>query len=117
MGRKSISTYKLNKIKKMLSEGKTSNQISSELKISTATVSNYRAYFKNKDKLNSAEKNYNNSGSIDQKMLEKVPPINANISPDSLKTSFKYIVNGTSINFKHKPKSIIIGINEIIVDI
>ena len=117
MGRKSISTYKLNKIKKLLSEGKTSNQISSELKISTATVSNYRAYFKKKDKLNLTEKNYNNSGSIDQKMLEKVPSTNANISSDTFKTSFKYIVNGTSINFKHKPKSIIIGINEIIVDI
>ena len=50
-------------------------------------------------------------------MLEKVPSTNANISPDTFKTSFKYIVNGTSINFNHKPKSIIIGIIEIIVDV
>ena len=48
MGRKSISNYKLKKLKKFLSDGKTSNEISELLKVSTATVSNYRAYFKKK---------------------------------------------------------------------
>ena len=44
MGRKQISTYKLNKIKKLLSESYTSKEIATELKISSATVNNYRAY-------------------------------------------------------------------------
>ena len=46
MGRKSLSTYKINTIKKLLHEGKTSSEISELLKISSATVSNYRASFK-----------------------------------------------------------------------
>ena len=51
MGRKSLSANKLNKIKKLLSENYTSKEIAAELKISSATVNNYRAHFKKKGEI------------------------------------------------------------------
>ena len=117
MGRKSISTYKLNKIKKLLSESYTSKEIATELKISSATVSNYKAYFKKKGELN---KTYNNDTFIPsgkQNILNKFSSKKVSNTTNSFSPSYKYIVNGTIINFKQKPNSITIGKNEFVVDI
>tara|TARA_B100001063_G_C16701576_1_gene522856 strand:+ start:519 stop:872 length:354 start_codon:yes stop_codon:yes gene_type:complete len=117
MGRKSISNYKLKKLKKFLSDGKTSNEISELLKVSTATVSNYRAYFKKKGESSFSKKNdvFTN---LSQKNKAKQP--SKSNGPSSLISSsskYKYVINGTSINFKQKPKSLIIGKGEFIVEI
>ena len=117
MGRKSISTYKLNKIKKLLSEGYTSKEIATELKISSATVSNYKAYFKKKGELNISHNNYTLIPSEKQNILNKSSSLKVSKTTNSFSTSYKYIVNGTIINFKQKPKSITIGKNEFVVDI
>jgi len=117
MGRKSISPYKLKKLKKLLLEGKTSNQISTELKISTSTVSNYRSYFKKHGGLNSLQKNDTTSTSTKQNIEKKFSSIKISKPSNSFSSSYKFIVNGTCITFKHKPKSIIIGKNEFIVDV
>ena len=98
MGRKAISKYKLNKIKALLTEGKTSKEIAALLNISTASVSNYRAYFKKKGDLKETNKSLNNIG---KKEIE---------------SNFTYTINGTQLKFIQKPKSIIIGVNELIID-
>jgi hypothetical protein len=117
MGRNSISTYKLNKIKKLLSESYTSKEIATELKISSATVSNYKAYFKKKDEFNTTYNNDTFMPSGKQNILNKSSSLKASKSTNSFSASYKYIVNGTIINFKQKPKSITIGKSEFVVDI
>jgi predicted transcriptional regulator len=117
MGRKSISTYKLNKIKKLLSESYTSKEIATELKISSATVSNYRAYFKKKGELNINHSNDTLVPSGKKNILNKSSSLKVSKTTNSFSTSYKYIVNGTIINFKQKPKSITIGKSEFVVDI
>ena len=117
MGRKSISTYKLNKIKNLLSESYTTKQIATELKISSATVSNYRAYFKKKDELNITHNNDPLISSGKQNIINKSSSSKVSKTTNSFSASYKYIVNGTIINFKQKPMSITIGKSEFIVEI
>ena len=117
MGRKPISTYKLNKIKKLLSEGYTSKEIATKLKISSPTVSNYKAYFKKKGEFNTTHNNDTFIPSDKQNILNKSSSLKASKSTNSFSASYKYIINGTIINFKQKPKSITIGKSEFVVDI
>ena len=117
MGRKQISTYKLNKIKKLLSESYTSKEIATELKISSATVSKYRAYFKKKGELNLNHSNDTLVPSGKKNILNKSSSLKVSKTTNSFNTSYKYIVNGTIINFNQKPKSITIGKSEFVVDI
>ena len=117
MGRKKISTYKLNKIKTLLSEGKTSKEISSLLKISTATVNNYRGYFKNKGEIDFSKKNNNATNTVEKNKMNKSTSIKNETPSESSKSNYSYIVNGTELRFKHKPKSILIGKNELVIEI
>ena len=117
MGRKSISNYKLKKLKKLLSDGKTLNEISALLNVSTATVSNYRAYFKKKGEFSFSKKN-DVLTNLSQKNISKQPSKpNGQSSLISSSSEYKYVINGTSINFKQKPKTLIIGKDEFIVEI
>ena len=117
MGRKTISTYKLNKIKSLLSEGKTSKEISSLLKISTATVSNYRVYFKKKGEIDLSKNNDTASNTVEGNKINKNTSIKSETPSESFKSNYSYIVNGTELRFKHKPKSILIGKNELVIEI
>ena len=117
MGRKAISNYKLNKIKALLTEGKTSKEIAALLKISTASVSNYRAYFKKKGEITILKKN-NKPQSISEKEIKNTTLLNTDSSDaKSLESDYTYIINGTQIKFMQKPKSITIGINELIINL
>lgn len=117
MGRKKISTYKLNKIKSLLSEGKTSKEISSLLKISTATVSNYRGYFKRKGEIDLSKINDDVTNTVEKNKIIKSTSIISENSSESFKSNYSYVVNGTVLKFKHKPKSILIGKNELVIEI
>ena len=117
MGRKAISNYKLNKIKVLLTEGKTSKEIAALLKISTATVSNYRAYFKKKGEITILKKSNEPQNNISKKEIKNTTLLSTDSSdPKSLESDYNYIINGTQIKFIQKPKSITIGINELIID-
>ena len=116
MGRKAISNYKLNKIKVLLAEGKTSKEIASLLSISTASVSNYRAHFKKKGEINISKK-ITCSRKKDKNEINSTTSLNTHQSDlKSFKSDYTYIINGTQIKFMHKPKFITIGINELIID-
>ena len=117
MGRKAISNYKINKIKALLTEGKTSKEIAALLKISTASVSNYRAYFKKKGEITILKKTNKPLNNIIEKEIKNTTLLNI-VSSDakSLESEYTYIINGTQIKFMQKPKSITIGINELIID-
>lgn len=114
MGRKSLSTYKSNKIKKLVNEGKTIKDISTELKISTATVANYRAYFKNKGEI-ITPKNQTLSSKISSTRKDEVVNLIIN-NPISESKEFNYIINGTKLTFDSKPKEIKFYDNKIIIE-
>ena len=115
MGRKTITTYKLNKIKKLVNEGKTIKEISGILKISTATVANYRAHFKKKGEITFPTKktiSTENSPTIVEDKL------NLNVeNSSSVKKECTYIFNGTKLVFSSQPKEIIFTENKIIIKI
>lgn len=114
MGRKSLSTYKSNKIKKLVNEGKTIRDISNELKISTATVANYRAYFKKKGEIITS-KNQTLSSKISPTRKDEVVNLIIN-NPISESKEFNYIINGTKLTFDSKPKEIKFYDNKIIIE-
>lgn len=117
MGRKSLSTNKVNKIKKLLSENYTSKEIAAELKISYSTVINYKAHFKKKGELNTTHNNDTFPSSAKQNTFKKSSSLKVSKTSNSFSTGYRYIVNGTNINFKQKPKSITIGKNELVIEI
>ena len=115
MGRKTITTYKLNKIKKLVNEGKTIKEIAEILKISAATVANYRAYFKKKGEITLPSKK---TISAKNPQITKEDKQNLNVKmPTSKHKRYTYLVNGTKLIFDSQPKEIIFTENKIIVEI
>ena len=114
MGRKTITTYKLNKIKKLVNEGKTIKEIAEILKISTATVANYRAYFKKKGEITLPSKEIM---SVKNPQIIKEDKQNLNVEmPTSKPKGHTYVINGTKLTFDSQPKEIIFAENKIIVE-
>ena len=114
MGRKTITTYKLNKIKKLVNEGKTIKDIAGQLKISTATVANYRAYFKKKGEIILPSKN---ALLAENSQITKEEKQNLNVKMTTSDTKgYIYIINGTKLAFNSQPKEIMFGDNKIIIE-
>ena len=114
MGRKTITTYKLNKLKKLVNEGKTIKEIAEILKISTSTVANYRAYFKKKGEISLPSKKVL---SAENPLIKKEDKQNLNIKMSSSEIKgYTYIINGTKLVFDSQPKEIIFAENKIIVE-
>lgn len=115
MGRNAITNYKLSKIKKLVNEGKTIKEIAEILKISTATVANYRAYFKKKGEITILSKK---TISAKNSQITKELKQNLNVKiPTSETKGYTYIINGTKLEFDSKPKEIIFGESKIIIEI
>lgn len=115
MGRKKITTYKLQKLKKLINEGKTTKETAEILKISTATVANYRAYFKKKGDIILMSKKVNPSKKF---LIKKQDKQNLSIKiPTSENKVFTYMVNGTKLEFDYQPKEIKFSENKIIIEL
>lgn len=115
MGGKTITTYKLNKLKRLVNEGRTIKEIAEMLKISTASVANYRAYFKKKGEINFTSKK---TISTENFLIKKDDKKNLNVEiPTSEIKLYTYIVNGTKLAFVSQPKEIIFSDNKIIIEL
>ena len=110
MARKSLSTYKINTIKKLLLEGKTSAEISELLKISSATVSNYRASFKKQGM------SFPNNRGRKAKSVNHVTTQTLEVPADIKNDSFTYVIDGTHVSFNHRPKTLLISKHRMLVD-
>lgn len=110
MARKSLSTYKINTIKKLLLEGKTSSEISKLLKISSATVSNYRASFKKQGM--SFPNNRGRKAKTIAYSTTQTPKVPAGIKNES----FTYVIDGTNVSFNHRPKTLLISKHRMLVE-
>lgn len=110
MSRKSISTFKINKIKTMLLEGQTSLEVASALGISAATVNNYRTHFK-KQGLSFP----NNRGRKPSRpAVEK--QIQAEVPQGIRNNEFTYVIDGTKVSFNTRPKTLLISKTRMLVE-
>ena len=124
MKSKRLKEPEKNNIRSLLIKGKTSKQVAEIMDVSIATVNNLRALFK-KDGDSFTKKKITSQASITTKPKTKLTSKNQ-ISKTLKKnktdqdkpqiSEYIYKVNGTSISFIDKPKSIQIGKNKIIVD-
>lgn len=110
MARKSISQFKVNKIKKMLLEGKTSLEVASALGVSAATVNKYRANFK-KQGLSFP----NNRGRKPSKNITETK-VKTEIPNGIRNSSFTYVIDGTNVSFNTRPKTILISKTRMLVE-
>ena len=116
MGRKPISTTTIDRIKILLKSGYTSKQVSNELKISVPTVNNYKAKLVNQNILEGRRVKVNKT------------PINATFTPAVAKPNgpskkintnfrdFSYVVDGSQVIFKSRPKKLIISKTEMHIE-
>ena len=111
MARKSISANKKNTIKNMLLQGKTSLEIAELLKISSATVSNYRASFK-KQGLEFP----NNRGRKPSSITEHPSAIAPKVPTGIRNSSFTYVIDGTNVSFNTRPKTLLISKDRMLVE-
>ena len=113
-----------NNIRSLLIEGKTSKQVAEIMDVSMSTINNIRALFK-KDGDTFTKKKLTSQASISTRSKVKLTSKNeigtklkkkkTNINTPQ-NSEYIYNINGTSISFIDKPKSIQIGKNKIIVD-
>ena len=124
MKNKRLKEQEKKNVRSLLLEGKTSKQVAEIMAVSVATINNHRALFKKngdtftKNKLTSqapistkSKVTLTSKNQIDTKLKKKKTNIN---TPQN--SEYIYNINGTSISFIDKPKSIQIGKNKIIVD-
>ena len=124
MKNKRLKEQEKNNIRSLLISGKTSKQVAEIMDVSMATINNLRALFK-KDGDSFTKKKITSQASITTKPKTKLTSKNQ-ISKTLKKnktdqdkpqiSEYIYKINGTSISFIDKPKSIQIGKNKIIVD-
>ena len=124
MKNKRLQEQERKNIRSLLLEGKTSKQVAEIMAVSVATINNLRALFK-KDGDNFTKKKLTSQASISTKPKLKLTSKNQIatklkkniINKDAPQNSeYVYNINGTSISFIDKPKSIQIGKNKIIVN-
>ena len=124
MKNKLLKEQEIKNIRSLLLEGKTSKKVAEIMAVSVATVNNHRALFKKngdtftKKKLTSqapistkSKVTLTSKNQIATKLKKKKTNINTTQNPEYI-----YNINGTSISFIDKPKSIQIGKNKIIVN-
>ena len=110
MSRKSISTFKINKIKTMLLEGQTSLEVASALGVSAATVNNCRAHFK-KQGLSFPNNRGRKPGrpAVEKQIQAEVPQGISN-------NEFTYVIDGTNVSFNTRPKTLLISRTRMLVE-
>ena len=111
MPRKKISTYKINKIRSLLLEGKTTKEVGALLKLSSATVSNYRAHFKKQgDDFSKQKKILKVSSGFKEVKASK------DVVQSTEDNEYVYLINGTKVVIASKPKSLQISQYKMIIE-
>lgn len=116
MGRKPISKTTIERIKILLKSGYTSKQVSNELKISIPTVNNYKAKLVKQNILEGRRVKVNK-----RPINPTVAPAVAepNVPSKKINTNFRdfsYVVDGSEVIFKSRPKKLIISKKEMYIE-
>lgn len=106
--RKRLQNKDIEVLRQLLLDGLTSNEVAEKMRVSAATVNNYRAYFKKK-----GDTFPNNRGRKPKTLpiIQKTTPIKSAFSD-----SYSYNINGLIVTFSDPPKSLKIGKKGMVVE-
>lgn len=116
MGRKPISKTTIDRMTILLKSGYTSKQVSNELKISIPTVNNYKAKLVKQNILEGRRVKANNK-SFNPSVSPAVSK--PNVPSNKITTNFRdfsYVVDGSEVIFKSRPKKLIISKKEMHIE-
>ena len=107
--KKRLTTNDLEVLRQLLLKGCTSIEAATEMGVSVATVSNYRAHFKKKGDTfpNNRGRKPKNSSKIKEAVTN---------SSRSFSDAYKYNINGLIVTFSDRPKSLRIGKKGMVVE-
>ena len=106
---KRLTTNDLEVLRQLLLKGYTSIEAATEMGVSVATVSNYRAHFKKKGDT------FPNNRGRKPKNSSKTRETVTN-SSRSFSDAYKYSINGLIVTFSDRPKSLRIGKKGMVVE-
>lgn len=116
MGRKPISKTTIDRIKILLKSGYTSKEVSNELKISIPTVNNYKAKLVKQNILKGKQVKANKK-SFNPSVSSAVSK--PNVTSEKITTNFidfRFVVDGSEVIFKSRPKKLVISKKEMRID-
>jgi len=100
--RKRLQNKEIEVLRELLLNGSTSAEAAQKMKVSVATVSNYRAYFKKKGDV------FPNNRGRKPKNSSNFKSVKEN-STNAFSDTYKYNINGVQVTFSDKPKALRIG--------
>ena len=107
--KKRLTTNDLEVLRQLLLKGYTSIEAATEMGVSVATVSNYRAHFKKKGDT------FPNNRGRKPKNSSKTKAV-ASGSTKNFSDTYKYNINGLIVTFSDRPKSLRIGKKGMVVE-
>ena len=119
MSRKRLNPAEIEQVRQLLLSGQTSEEVSTSMGVSAATINNFKAHFRKQ-----GDQFPNNRGrrpGTPNKTAKKAPK--ASIAKSSNKIiegakneDYTYLIDGIKITFGHKPKTIMIGKKRLVVE-
>ena len=120
MSRKRLNPKEIEQVRQMLLSGQTSEEVSTSMGVSAATINNFKAHFRKQ-----GDQFPNNRGRRPgtPNKKSKNPPKTSKaksttkIIEGASSNDYTYIIDGIKITFGTKPKSIIIGKKRMVVEL
>jgi len=119
MSRKRLNPDEIEQVRQMLLSGQTSEEVSTNMGVSAATINNFKAHFRKQ-----GDQFPNNRGrrpGTPNKTTKKGPKTSkaessAKIIKGAKNEDYTYLVDGIEITFATKPKTIMIGRKRLVVE-
>ena len=120
MSRKRLNPEEIEQVRQMLLSGQTSEEVSTTMGVSAATINNFKAHFRKQ-----GDQFPNNRGrrpGTPNKKSKKTPKTskassNTKTIEGALNDDYAYIIDGIKITFGTKPKSIMISKKKMVVEL
>ena len=119
MSRKRLNPDEIEQVRQLLLSGQTSEEVSTTMGVSAATINNFKAHFRKQ-----GDQFPNNRGrrpGTPNKTVKNDPKklkaeSNAKIIQGAKNEDYTYLVDGIKITFATKPKTIMIGKKRLVVE-
>ena len=120
MSRKRLNPDEIEQVRQMLLSGQTSEEVSTTMGVSAATINNFKAHFRKQgDQFPNNRGRRPGTPNKTAKKTTKTLKAKSNIKlvEGATNNDYTYIIDGTKITFGAKPKSIMIGKKRMIVEL
>ena len=119
MSRKRLNPEEIEQVRQLLLSGQTSEEVSTTMGVSAATINNFKAHFRKQGAL-FPNKRGRRPGTTN-KTAKKAPKTSiakssSKIIEGAKNEDYTYLIDGIKITFGHKPKTIMIGKKRLVVE-